>query len=474
MKPEQVALGLARDHLRAFAVFADPNYRVGRVHADIAARLERVERGELRRLMVWAPPRIGKTDLTSWKFPAWYLGRHPDRHVIVASYSGELAAEWGRRTRAIVAGRAFRAAFPRCRLTGGKAADVWSTTAGGGYRAVGTNTTITGTGAHLLIVDDPHKGAAEADSAAHRMRVKRWWTWDAHSRLEGSEAAAVIMQTRWDEDDLSGWLLREAAEPWEVLSVPALDERGRAACPERGFDEAAYAAVRSGISERAWNALYMQRPSPPEGSIFMRDWWRWHDDSTWAAGAVEPTPLPEAFDAVFQSWDPKLKDVATEASSHAVGQVWGRKGGRLWLLDQARAQRGFEWMLEAVGGFLVTWTRCNAVLIEDSAAGPAAAEVLARRFAGRVRIVRVPARGTKRQRAEAAAPTVREGNVMLPTTRRSPWVHGFVEELACFRGDERDDDDQVDAAVQAILHGTAARPAVAVPDVSMVQANPWR
>lgn len=473
MNKDRVALNLARERLRSFAVFVDPRYEVHPPHAKIAARLEAVERGELNRLMIWAPPRIGKTDLTSWKFPAWFLGRHPERRVILATYSGDLAAEWGRRARAIVQSRPFRAAFPRCRITGGRAPDVWELTAGGGFRAVGTNTAVTGTGADLIVVDDPHKGAAEADSAAHRNRTKRWWQWDAVTRLEPG-APAIIMQTRWDEDDLSGWLLREGTEPWEVLSLPALDADGRALCPGRGFDEPAYAAIRRGISPRGWEALYMQRPAPPEGAIFQRGWWRWHDDPAFAAGNVQPTPPAEQFDLVFQSWDPKLKDTQGEQASYAVGQVWGRRRGELFLLDQAREQRGFEWMLDQVGTFCAVHTRCSTVVVEDSAAGPAAVEVLQRRYRGRLRIVRVQARGSKRQRAEAASPAVREGRVWLPTSRRSPWIHEFVEELACFRGQDSDGDDQVDAAVQAVLHAGEARANVAVPMIGMVQANPWQ
>jgi len=177
-------------------------------------------------LILLCPPRHGKSLLAAQMFPAWYLGRHPDRFAISASYGQELADDFGRKVRNLVSDPLHRAIFPGCRLSDDSSSmRRFNTTAGGSYYAVGRGGPITGRGAHLLIIDDPIKDREEAQSEAIRHGLHEWYSSVAYTRLQPG-AAIVLIQTRWHQDDLAGWLLREHVEEgWEVVSFPAIAER---------------------------------------------------------------------------------------------------------------------------------------------------------------------------------------------------------------------------------------------------------
>src|SRR5580704_6040548 len=208
-------LGLASVDLACYAVALWPGFEVARHHQTIIEKLEAVERGEITRLMIFMPPRHGKSLLTTQLFPAWYLGRHPDRGVITASYSQDLADDFGRRVRNFLDEPLHRATFPKCKLSeDSRAANRFGTTAGGTYFSVGVGAAITGRGAHAIFIDDPIKGAEEARSETVRRSLKEWYSSVARTRLQPG-GAIVIIQTRWHEDDLAGWLLNEhGGEGW--------------------------------------------------------------------------------------------------------------------------------------------------------------------------------------------------------------------------------------------------------------------
>ncbi len=239
----------------------------------IAERLEAVERGEIDRLMIFMPPRHGKSELASKRFPAWCLGRNPRRQIIAASYNSDLANDFGRNVRNIVAEPEFGQVFPGVALaTDSAAANRMNTNHGGAYVAAGVGTAVTGRGANIALIDDPFKDREEADSERRRELVWDWYRSTLYTRLMPG-GAIVLIQTRWHEDDLAGRLLDQERDQWEVLELPAINTQGKALWPE-WYDETALARIKATIGPREWSALYQQQPQPDEGTFFKREWFK--------------------------------------------------------------------------------------------------------------------------------------------------------------------------------------------------------
>jgi predicted phage terminase large subunit-like protein len=266
---------LARRRLVDFIRYTFPNYQAAAHHHLIADRLEAVERGDIDRLMITLPPRHGKSELASRRFPAWFLGRNPDLSVIAASYNSDLANDFGREVRNIVSSQEYGAVFQTALAQDSKAANRWHTQTGGAYVAAGVGTAVTGRGADILLIDDPLKDREEADSEIRRQRVWDWYTSTAYTRLAPG-GRIIVIQTRWHEDDLSGRLLAEmknGKDRWELLSLPAIGSDGMALWPDR-YPLPALERIRANIGSRDWSALYQQSPAPEEGLYFKREWMR--------------------------------------------------------------------------------------------------------------------------------------------------------------------------------------------------------
>lgn len=278
MNLEQKAQAVAVARLLGYARLNWPEFKIGAHHQLIADALQRVESGECKRLIITMPPRHGKTQLASRYFPAWYLGRNPDRYVIAATYAQEFADDIGRDVRNIMQDDRHLWAFPQSRLRDDStSAKRFQTSQGGAYFAVGAGGSITGRGAHLLLIDDPIKGREEADSVVMRRKLKDWYTSVAYTRLMPG-GAIVVIQTRWHEEDLAGWLIAEHAhENWEVLSLPAIDDTGAALWPEQypieDLQRIKQALTANG-KLRDWTALYQQNPVPDEGIQFKHEWFK--------------------------------------------------------------------------------------------------------------------------------------------------------------------------------------------------------
>jgi predicted phage terminase large subunit-like protein len=277
LKLQEVALETAKHWLIPYTLAFRPDYRAAPLHRRIADALKRVESGACQRLMIFVPPRHGKSMLTSEHFPAWYLGRNPSKSIVCATYAQDLADDFGRKVRNQMIDPLFREIFPGCAVSPDSASiSRIATQQHGNYYAVGIGGALTGRGAHVLVIDDPHKDRQEADSELMRKRAKDWFQSVAYTRLMPN-GAIVVMQTRWHEDDLAGWLLREHAdEKWEVIRVPALSESGEAAWPTV-FPVEMLEAKRRMSGPREWSALYMQEPIPGGGGEFKREWpktWR--------------------------------------------------------------------------------------------------------------------------------------------------------------------------------------------------------
>jgi predicted phage terminase large subunit-like protein len=316
---------IAFSKLRAFAKALNPQFDTTPYHIKrIASALQQVERGAIKRLMISCPPRHGKSMLTSEMFPAWYFGRNPEKNIIFATYGQDFAEEFGRKVRNHITDPLYNMIFPTTMLADDSAAaKKFSTTRGGSYYAVGMGAAITGRGAHCLIIDDPIKNHEEADSSLIRQRIKDWYSSTAYTRLE-PDGAIIIIQTRWHNDDLSGWLLHEKKEPWHVISLPAItrNEQGieQALWPER-YSIENLTNIRNTVSSRDWAALYMQTPILDGGNVFKEAWLQYYR---------EELNLNEMNIYVFV--DPaNSKD--KESDNTAIVVIGANKDGHLYLID---------------------------------------------------------------------------------------------------------------------------------------------
>lgn len=396
------------------------------------ARLASVLVGSVDRpvnAVVEIPVRHGKSELASVRFPVWRLFRDPTVRVVVASYNATTAERFGRKARRIAEARGMALVADR------KAVGEWETAEGGGFRSVGVGGGVTGYGFDLLIVDDPIKGREQADSLHQRDKVWEWFTEDLWTRRDPG-ASVVVVQSRWHEDDLVGRIFERMSSEFERVTLPALalpgDPLGRAdgesLWPDR-FDEAALAATRADIGERAFAALYQQSPVPVGRGFF--------DVSK--VEYVGSAPPGEG----VRYWD-----VASTAGSgdYTVGVLVVRdKDGRYCVADVARGQWGSrERDLVMRRTAEQDGQSVRIVVPQDpGAAGKSLAEHFVRLLAGfPVTVVRES--GSKELRADPWASQWGAGNVSLV---RAPWVREFLDEHAVFPYGRHD--DQVDAAAGA-------------------------
>jgi hypothetical protein len=282
-QPAPTAEDFAFSRLIAYAAYQWPSYQDAAHHRLIARHLEAVERGDIKRLMITMPPRHGKSMLASEFFPAWYMGRNPGHYVVTATYAQDLADDFGRKVKNQIEDELFQQVFPGVGLAddsksskrfhvegcGGGIEHV--TTQRGAFYAVGVGGPLTGRGAHLLLIDDPIKNREDADSEVQRRKVKDWYTSTAYTRLMPG-GRIVIIQTRWHEDDLSGWLQAEHEhEGWVVLNLPAISKEGVALWPDQ-YPIETLEQIKRALPPRDWSALYQQQPQPDEGTFFQREW----------------------------------------------------------------------------------------------------------------------------------------------------------------------------------------------------------
>lgn len=432
-------LALAHEDLACYSIAQCPQFERAHHTELIISKLEAIERGEIKRLMISVPPRHGKSFITSSIFPAWVLGRHPDYDVIFATYGQELSDDFGRRVRNFIADPVHQAIFPNCRLSeDSTAAHRFNTTAGGAYFAVGRGGPITGRGANLLLIDDPIKDQEEANSETIRRALHEWYAFVAYTRLAPG-GAIIIIQTRWHEDDLSGWLLREhTSENWDVLRLPAIAEQdecfrkeGEPLWPER-FPLPELERIRMAIGGRAWASLYQQRPAAAEGVIFKRDWWQFFSP-----------PLTVELNQIVQSWDTAFKK-GTENDFSAC-TTWGVASDGYYLLHLWRERVEFPELKRVVASLAEEW-KPNAILVEDKASGQSLIQEL--KLSTALPLIPVKVDSDKQTRAQAVTPLIEAGKIFLPQS--APWVSDFVEEMACFPNGTHD--DVVDATTQALNH----------------------
>jgi predicted phage terminase large subunit-like protein len=429
----------AHSRLISYAAYQWPGYRDAEHHRLIARKLEQVERGEISRLMITMPPRHGKSMLASEFFPAWYLGRNPDHYVIAATYAQELADDFGRKVRNQIIDPSFNGIFPGVGLKSDSTSsrrfhvtqplDSFQTGQNGAYFAVGIGGPLTGRGAHLLLIDDPVKNREEAESEIIRKKTKEWYTSTAYTRLMPG-GRIVVIQTRWHEDDLSGWLLADHAhEGWEVLDLPAIDTKGKALWADQ-YPVEVLEKIRRAIGPRDWSALYQQRPTPESGDYFKAEWIKSYD------------LVPDR--ATLSIYGGSDYAVTADGGDYTVHVVVGvDPEGRMYLLDLWRGQSASDEWVEAFCDLVLKWKPIGWAEETGqikSGVGP----FLVRRMMERRALVAreaFPTRGDKAVRAQS----IRGRMAMqgLYVHKDAPWKADFISELMSFPVGVHD--DQVDA-----------------------------
>jgi predicted phage terminase large subunit-like protein len=435
---------LAKNSLVGYAKFQMENYLSPPHIKLLASKLEAVERGDIRRLAIFMPPRHGKSILTSEFFPAWYMGRNPDKYIICSTYAQDLADDFGRKVRNQLQDKRYTDIFPDAELsTDSSSMRRFNTTKGGVYYAVGAGSAITGRGAHLLLIDDPIKGREEADSAAMRKNLLDWYRATAYTRLMPN-GSVILIQTRWHEDDLAGWILKETGhEGWDVIEFPAiLNERAagmldleegdplwKESYPIERLEE-----IKKTIGTREWSSLYAQKPSVEEGNIIKRWWWK-----TWTR------ENPPEMDYILQSWDTAY--TVTETSDYSACTTWGvfsgEGGYNLYLIDSFREKLTFpELKNQAI--HLYNELQPDLVLVEAKASGWSLVQELMR--TGIPITPFNPKKMDKLARVHSVAPLFEGGRIWAPDTDESADV---MNQFAMFPNTKHD--DLVDSTTQALL-----------------------
>ncbi|MFI8459035.1 phage terminase large subunit [Kitasatospora sp. NPDC085464] len=410
-----------------------------------------VAAGKTRRLIWTMPPQEGKSQRVSRTFPAWLLARNPDLRIAIASYEFGTARRWGRAIRNDISANTDLFGL-RVRHDTGAAHEWQLEDHAGGVYSVGIAGALTGRPVDVLIIDDPIKGRAEAESLVQREKVWDFWVDTARTRF-GPETAVIVVLTRWHEDDLAGRLLAadKTIGEWTYVNIPAQAEAaddplgrkpGEYLVSARGRGVADWESTKRDVGARTWTSLYQGRPAPAEGGLFRRDHWRWYqapkadqraDGSYWIPNATE----------VIQSWDMTFKDSRT--GDFVVGQVWAKINGQVYLMDQICDRLDFPATCRAVTALSKRWPQAHAKLVEDRANGPAVISQLRSTVPG---LIPVTPKESKFARASSVAPFVESGVVWLPAPEIAPWIGSFLEETAGFPNASHD--DQVDAMTQAL------------------------
>ena len=465
----------ARRSIADFCLFTDDRYQMNWHHRLLCEYLDAFTRKEVRRLMVFMPPRHGKSELVSRKLPAFIFGRDPDANIISTSYSADLAQRMNRDVQRIMDGAPYMELFPETRLSGKNSrtvtghalrnSDIFEIVGHrGSYRGAGTGGGITGMGGDYIIIDDPIKNREEANSTTYREKLWEWYTSTLYTRQE-KNGSILITLTRWHEDDLAGRLLDLAkkdpsADQWEVLLLPAVAEKNRHPRDPRQEGEALWtdkypltelAKIRATVGIYDWSAMYQQRPQPQGGTIFKREWMN-QTYRELPAGAT-----------LIQSWDLPFKN--SEASAKCAGIIMARKGAQLFFVDVVNDKMDFTTTITAIRDMAAKHPKARAKVVEDKANGPAIIDYLGKTIPG---MIPFNPRGSKEDRALSVAPYFEAGNVLFP--EYAPWKADLIDYLLRFPGTTYK--DTVDATVQAILY-LMSKPTARIGGDSMEKESYW-
>tara|TARA_R100001224_G_scaffold84461_1_gene53702 strand:+ start:592 stop:2100 length:1509 start_codon:yes stop_codon:yes gene_type:complete len=424
-----------------------PAFIGGRHHKIMADAFERVANGELKRLIINMPPRHTKSEFASYLFPAWFLGRYPEKKIIQTAHTAELAVGFGRKVRNLISQEDFQAVFPGIELSSdSKAAGRWNTNKRGDYFAIGVGGAVTGKGADVLIIDDPHSEQEAALGAYNPEvydKVYEWYTSGPRQRLQPGGSIIIVM-TRWSTRDLTGKIIKsvtqkEGVDDWEVIELPAIMPSGEPLWPEFWpMDQ--LESLRAELPVAKWSAQYQQDPTSEEGALIKREWWQeWEKDS------------PPPCEAIIQSWDTAF--LKTQRADYSACTTWGvfywpdddgKSQPNLILLDAYKEKLEFPDLKRAA--YDKYWEfEPDQMIVEAKAAGsPLIFEL---RAMGIPVTEFTPSRGQdKIARVNAVSDLFASGVIWCPATR---WADEVIEECAAFPAG--DHDDLVDSTTQALL-----------------------
>lgn len=430
----------AQKNFMAFVKEMWPGFIHGRHHALMAKKFEEIAEGKLKRLIINMPPRHTKSEFASNMLPAWFLGRFPDKKVIQCSNTADLSVGFGRKVRNLVDSEQYAKIFPNVSLRAdSKAAGRWATSHNGDYFAIGVGGTVTGKGADLLIIDDPHSEQearlAQGDPTVFDS-VYEWYTSGPRQRLQPGGAIIIVM-TRWSDKDLTGKVLKNDSSEWEVIELPAIMPSGKPLWPEFWSLEE-LSALKEELPPYKWNAQYQQKPTGEEGAIVKRDWWRrWESDR------------PPRCEFIIQSWDTAF--TKSQRADYSACTTWGvfhlnedESDVNIILLDALKEKWEFPELKDNAKRMYDEWEP-DACIIEAKAAG--APLIFELRRMGVMVSDYTPVRGNdKFVRLNSVTDLFRSGKVWAPETR---WADELIEEMARFPNAEHD--DLTDSATQALI-----------------------
>ena len=433
-----------QDDFLSFVHTMWPGFIDGRHHALMAKKFEEIAEGKTKRLIINMPPRHTKSEFASFMLPAWFLGKFPGKKIIQCSNTAELAVGFGRKVRNLVDSEVYAKIFPNVALrSDSKAAGRWSTNANGEYFAIGVGGTVTGKGADLLIIDDPHSeqeaALASADPSVFD-KVYEWYTSGPRQRLQPGGSIVVVM-TRWSKRDLTGKILQAMTDrdgdEWEIIELPAILPSEKPLWPEFwSYDELSKLRIELPLSK--WSAQYQQNPTSEEGALIKREWWmEWEPEN------------PPYCQFVIQSWDTAF--TKNERSDYSACTTWGvfykdenENDPHIILLDALKERMEFPELKARAFEYYQEW-QPDAFIVEAKASGaPLIFEL--RRMGIPVQEF-TPTRGNdKISRLNSVSDLFASGKVWAPRKR---WAEEVIEEMAAFPNS--DHDDLVDSSTQALI-----------------------
>lgn len=438
---------LAQSRFLAFVKEVWPTFISGRHHAKMAAAFERVAEGKCKRLIINMPPRHTKSEFASYLLPAWFLGRFPHKKVIQTSHTAELAVGFGRKVRNLVDQDVYAKIFPGVGLQAdSKAAGRWATNKQGDYFAIGVGGAVTGKGADLLIIDDPHSeqeaALAETNPEIYD-KTYEWYTSGPRQRLQPGGAIVVVM-TRWSKRDLTGQVLKAEAqrggEEWEVIDFPAILPSGTPLWPEFWSLNELH-ALKKELPNGKWMAQYMQQPTSETSAIVKREWWKVWDRED-----------PPFCDFTLMSWDTAFEK--NNRSDYSACTTWGvfyqenpetgKTDTNIILLNAFRDRMEFPELKRVAIEQYKDWEP-DSVIIEKKASG--APLIYEMRAMGIPVQEFTPVKGNdKISRLNAVSDLFASGRVWAPNTS---WAEEVIDEVASFPAG--DHDDYVDSVSLALM-----------------------
>ena len=418
-----------------------PSFIEGPHHKIMSEKFNQVARGDLKRVIINMAPRHSKSEMSSYFLPSWLLGLNPKLKVIQATHTGELAVRFGRKVRDLVDTQDYKGIFPDVALRAdSKAAGRWETDKGGEYFAAGVGGAITGRGADVLIIDDPHSEQDAMSETAMEMAYE-WYTSGPRQRLQPGGTIILVM-TRWSKKDLTGMLqkaqaLDPKADQWDVIEFPAIMPSGNPCWPQF-WKLNELEGIRASLPHSKWSAQWMQEPTGGDGAIIKAEWIKWWDKK-------DPPPV----EYIIQSYDTAF--LKSQRADYSAITTWGvfrnereDNAYHIILLDSIRERFDFPELKRVAYENYIHWDP-DSVIIESKASGLPLTQEL--RAMGIPVQNYSPNRGQdKIARTNAVAPLFESGMVWVPETR---WAEQLVEELTEFP--QGDHDDLVDSTSQALL-----------------------